>query len=132
DPALQPAAVEGRVLGFGAQGRRVDDDRRAGAEQDQVGGGALGQDAGVETQHGGWAGGQGAQDVQQVPAVVVVRRQGGGQQGLQTHGAGRGLGEGAALVLGRGGGVGRGDDVDQTVANGLDQGLTVGFGTQRR
>ena len=62
----------------------------------------------------------------------MVQGQGGGQQGLQAHGAGRGLGEGAALVLGRGGGVGRGDHVDQPLAHRLDQGLTIGLGPQRR
>ena len=103
-----------------------------GVEQDQVRRRALGQDAGVQTQQGGGALRQGTQDVQQVQTGLMVQGQGGGQQGLKPDGAGRGLGERAALVLGGGGGVGRGDDVDQAVAHGLDQRLTIGLRTQRR
>ncbi len=62
----------------------------------------------------------------------MVQRQGGGQQGLQTHGARLGLGEGAALVFGRFGAMGRGDDVDQAVAHGLNQSLPVALGAQGR
>ena len=64
------------------QGVGVDDDRRAGVEQDQVGGRAFGQDAGVEAEQGGGALGQGAQDVEQIQTVLVVQGQGGGKQGL--------------------------------------------------
>ena len=76
--------------------------------------------------------GQGAQDVQQVQPVLVVQCQGGGQQGLKTDGAGRGLSERTPLVLGRSRGVGAGDDVDQSVAHRLDHRLPVGLGPQRR
>src|SRR5690606_20072407 len=100
DLPLQATPVEGRILRFGAKRGRIDHNRSSRVEQDEVGGRALRQHAGVQTQQTGGALGQWAEHVQQVQTVLVVQHQGGGQQGLQTHGAGRGLGEGTALVFG--------------------------------
>jgi hypothetical protein len=59
-----------------------------------------------------------------MPAFVVEGEQR-RQQRLQPDSAGGGLVVGQALVLGRRGGVGRDDDLDQARGHGLDHRLAV-------